>query len=1033
VIPLRVYLENFLCHLKQEFRFDDHPVWLLYGPNGVGKSAVFDAMIYALFGESQRSDAKGRSNSKEDIIRHGAASMSVEFDFEHERRRYRVWRMRPRKGSVKQGVDYWLGDRWTPVPNVNSDRDLKVWVSQTLGLTYETFVSALLLRQGAAEKLIDADKNERREVLRSFIDLDPYLQLWERVKAGRTNLSADVRRLKVQLDGMPFVTDEQVQAAEAAVQATEEQQKAAKSAEAVMRDLVGHARQWEVHDRERQELEAKLSAAQERLGRANGLKTQMDRLTQLRAFVTPLRQAVTLRNELKVAEASWQRCSKEHAEAVASHEKLSAELETNQQYQEKLREEINALERDIQANVAEQDQLGKEIVRAEHASQLMQKLAVLRKKQFAPRLDEECEQAGRDVAEARSANEALPYLEELVKQRDEARRAHADEMHAKKQLDTLAAQVERLSKADKVAKEADAGAAALTGEKQQHLAIARDQLRQAEARKERFASTAEQPTCSECGQEISAEHVRKERAKLTKEVKRATEQLRDTQEQADAAAKAASFAERGRKKAEEALREAEQQQSTVTRDHEEARRRWTQAKAAWERARSQLPTEWAKQVRDITEVKFPTEEDSQRLRTVAKQMSVSERKFKVLEEAVRDRCQTQRDMTTIEQSIQALGAPQDVNGAQRKIGELKDKESDLRKRLQEIKSAQTSTSLAVKQTADQHAELAKKMNRFAGDVGKAEADVTSLRRRGEAAALAVPTLSTDSWENAETLLQDASGELQQLEASQVEQEYKSLDGDRACLAEWQSRLAEVVGLIAGVPEQARRPAATVQGEVRVAAEALAEAEDAYKQAWTKRHTLHDKRGQRYKTERELADAERKHTLHDRLVELLGPTGLQLDLVRGAEHRIIERANDILGRLSCDTMRFEPPDAESTQTFELSVRRSGCPEPIAVANLSGGERFRVAVALALSVCQGAGEVTKPLETVIIDEGFGVLDREGRMAMIAELRDGQGMTRLFKKVIVVSHQDDFAAAFPVGYRLSFEDGATRVEPFGLNGAS
>ena len=44
MIPLRVYLKNFLCHREQEFCFDGHPVWLLYGDNGVGKSAVFDAM-----------------------------------------------------------------------------------------------------------------------------------------------------------------------------------------------------------------------------------------------------------------------------------------------------------------------------------------------------------------------------------------------------------------------------------------------------------------------------------------------------------------------------------------------------------------------------------------------------------------------------------------------------------------------------------------------------------------------------------------------------------------------------------------------------------------------------------------------------------------------------------------------------------------------------------------------------------------------------------------------------------------------------
>ena len=51
------------------------------------------------------------------------------------------------------------------------------------------------------------------------------------------------------------------------------------------------------------------------------------------------------------------------------------------------------------------------------------------------------------------------------------------------------------------------------------------------------------------------------------------------------------------------------------------------------------------------------------------------------------------------------------------------------------------------------------------------------------------------------------------------------------------------------------------------------------------------------------------------------------------------------------------------------------------------------------------------------------------MIAELRDGQTLAGMFKKVVVVSHQDDFAAAFPVGYHLQSENGTTKVAAFGI----
>ena len=52
MIPQRVTVENFLSYGSPavSFDFDRHPLWILCGPNGTGKSAVFDAITYALFG-----------------------------------------------------------------------------------------------------------------------------------------------------------------------------------------------------------------------------------------------------------------------------------------------------------------------------------------------------------------------------------------------------------------------------------------------------------------------------------------------------------------------------------------------------------------------------------------------------------------------------------------------------------------------------------------------------------------------------------------------------------------------------------------------------------------------------------------------------------------------------------------------------------------------------------------------------------------------------------------------------------------------
>ena len=61
-------------------------------------------------------------------------------------------------------------------------------------------------------------------------------------------------------------------------------------------------------------------------------------------------------------------------------------------------------------------------------------------------------------------------------------------------------------------------------------------------------------------------------------------------------------------------------------------------------------------------------------------------------------------------------------------------------------------------------------------------------------------------------------------------------------------------------------------------------------------------------------------------------------------------------------------------------------------------------------------------MIIDEGFGSLDKDGRDDMIQELHL---LSQHLKRIILVSHQDEFAGAFANGYTVKLSaDGASRV---------
>ena len=110
-------------------------------------------------------------------------------------------------------------------------------------------------------------------------------------------------------------------------------------------------------------------------------------------------------------------------------------------------------------------------------------------------------------------------------------------------------------------------------------------------------------------------------------------------------------------------------------------------------------------------------------------------------------------------------------------------------------------------------------------------------------------------------------------------------------------------------------------------------------------------------------------------------------------------------------------------LEAYNRQTG-EKPINVAFLSGSQKFRVAVSLALGIGQYASRQHRPIESVIIDEGFGCLDRHGRQVMIQELQNLRSQMRC---ILLVSHQEEFADAFSDGYHFELEGGATRVKRF------
>jgi exonuclease SbcC len=134
MIPKRVTLKNFLSFGDEEQVIDfteDESLWVLTGPNGIGKSAVFDAITYCLFAEHRGGASHARS-----LIRHGANALRVSFEFAFDGADYRI--TRTRGSNTTQKVESKSGEEWHPVAGVNQVKELDAWVTDTLGLAVKS-------------------------------------------------------------------------------------------------------------------------------------------------------------------------------------------------------------------------------------------------------------------------------------------------------------------------------------------------------------------------------------------------------------------------------------------------------------------------------------------------------------------------------------------------------------------------------------------------------------------------------------------------------------------------------------------------------------------------------------------------------------------------------------------------------------------------------------------------------------------------------------------------------------------------------
>ena len=199
MIPLQLTLKNFMCYRDNAPVLDLEPLHVacLCGQNGHGKTALLDAMTWALWGRT-------RARTQEELVHQGERDMSVDLEFTARGQRHRVTRrhsrsLRSGQGSTILELQVSSGNGFRPISG-NTLRETETRINDLLHMDYDTFINTAFLRQGDADRLTTSRPADRKRTLAEVLDLSYYDRLEEMARERSRSIQGDLRAVAASIE-----------------------------------------------------------------------------------------------------------------------------------------------------------------------------------------------------------------------------------------------------------------------------------------------------------------------------------------------------------------------------------------------------------------------------------------------------------------------------------------------------------------------------------------------------------------------------------------------------------------------------------------------------------------------------------------------------------------------------------------------------------------------------------------------------------------------------------------------------------------
>lgn len=208
VVPTRIELRDFMSHkvLDHDF-FRDQPE-LIVGPNGIGKTNIMEALLFALTGETSK------PLKYPGLVRQRAKKASVTLYLLGEKYVYRIVRT---LSLTARGATHKVKVESKPVETVDTADwssladggvdDTQDMLSAVIGATYKSLKATNFMFQKDRSPVVTTDPGDRKGILGEIFGFEPIAKAFGKLEKKRLAAVSANKELKAKQEGLTLAWD----------------------------------------------------------------------------------------------------------------------------------------------------------------------------------------------------------------------------------------------------------------------------------------------------------------------------------------------------------------------------------------------------------------------------------------------------------------------------------------------------------------------------------------------------------------------------------------------------------------------------------------------------------------------------------------------------------------------------------------------------------------------------------------------------------------------------------------------------------